>query len=169
MCMPNEGFISVIVTYEDNDMELTLNFRNNVLVNEFITMVEENTFESSWLASFVGQCEVILVPRVQLAYEKMKGCPWKNPLKMKLRKTNINNSSTPSSSTVRGSIANEPPKGQDTTQSAGDAAVPIDSDSRVIVPTEEALVPNLAPTPTLPLPPVPSPACAPPSTSSQGG
>jgi hypothetical protein len=49
---------------------------------------------------------------------------------------------------------------------AEDGALPID-DSRAIVPTEDTVVPNLAPAPALSLAPVPSPARAPP-TSSQG-
>ncbi len=47
MCMSNEGFISVIVTYENYHMELTFNFKKDVLVNEFIATMEDNTFESS--------------------------------------------------------------------------------------------------------------------------
>jgi hypothetical protein len=167
LCMSNEGFVSIVVTYENYDMDLTLNFKDDVLVSEFIATVEGNTFESGWFVSFVSQCEVILVPRVQLAYKKIKGYPWKNPLKVKLRKTNISNSSTPSTSTARGSVSNDPSKGQDTTQLAGpgNTAVQINADSRVIVPTEQSLVPA----PTLPLPPIPSPGRAPPSSSSQGG
>ncbi len=166
LCMSKEGFVSVVVTYENYDMELTLNFKNDLLVNEFISTVEAETFESGWFSSFASQCEVILIPRVQLVYEKIKGCPWKNPLKLTLRKSNISNSSTPSTSTARGSVANEPPKGQDRMEPAEDGALPID-DSRAIVSTEDTVVPNLAPAPALSLAPVPSPARAPP-TSSQG-
>jgi hypothetical protein len=166
LCISNEMFVSVIVTYENYDMDLTLTIKKDVLVNEFISKVEGNTFEFNWFASFVDQCEVILIPRVQLAYEKMKGCPWKNPLKLKLRK-NISNSSTPSSSTARGSVANEPPKVQEKIVSAGDAEVPTE-DSRVIVPTADSSVPNPTPAPALPLVPVPSPARAPPTSLPEG-
>jgi hypothetical protein len=34
--MSNEGFVSIVVTYDNYDMDLTLNFRNDVLVNEFL-------------------------------------------------------------------------------------------------------------------------------------
>jgi len=161
LCLCGEGFVSVIVNYDNYDMEITLHFSDDMLLKEFVQVIEKGEWCNTWFQGFVSGCEDILLPRVQAQYEKLTGTPWKNPLRLKLKsQVPFSQSSTPTSSAARGSV------GQEADQGPGVGMEPI----AIEVPAPLALPAPPLPTSQEVVPAVPaSTTRQQPSTSSGGG
>src|SRR5450759_681214 len=104
------GFQSVLLDPRDYDMEATMNFKDDVVSREVVASSEVRAFNNNWFQRFVATSKEELLPIVQAEYEKRKGAPWRNPLKLKIRTTVTEKSAstTPSSSTARGSTVQGP-------------------------------------------------------------
>src|SRR5450759_5585434 len=91
-------------------MEATMNFKDDVVSREVVAVSEARAFNNNWFQRFVATSKEELLPIVQAEYEKRKGAPWRNPLKLKIRTTvtETSTSTTPSSSTARGSAVQGP-------------------------------------------------------------
>ena len=101
-----ENFLSIAVSLDWVDEKALVKYsKTDVIAAELCAVIQEKDKANPWymwLKTFARNCEVFMLPRLQANYERVKGVPWKKPMKLTVRRPlEVSQSSgkTPSTST----------------------------------------------------------------------
>src|SRR5450759_4251880 len=118
-------FTAIVLDPGEYDMPMMSNFAENAVVKEVLAVSKADNFTNEWFQKFVGDCEEVLLPKIQEEYQKRVGAPFKK-LKLKIRTSVTDTASTmPSGSTARGSETKGPAVGDVANPSGLQADVPL--------------------------------------------
>src|SRR5450759_4864805 len=63
------GFTAIVLDPSEYDMEMMSNFSEDAVVKEVLAVTESDHFTNDWFQTFVGDCEHVLLPKIQEEYQ----------------------------------------------------------------------------------------------------
>jgi len=85
-----QNFQSIAVSLDWVDEKALLDYsETDAIATELCHVIQEKNEANPWymwLKTFARSCEVFMLPRLQANYERVKGAPWKKPMKLTVRR-----------------------------------------------------------------------------------